>query len=188
MDQTFEKLPVYLAQNVSSLRQKKGLSQGQLAQIAGIPRSTVTYIESGEGNPSLQNLAKIAGALQITIEELLHRPRAQCQLIRANEVKMIKKNQAEVYKLLPDPIPGTEVDRMEIPAGGRLSGVPHVAHTKEYLVGVQGEVQVNIASEKFSVKAGDVLAFPGDQPHSYQNLGSSKAVCISIVMVAPTGI
>lgn len=190
MDQTLEKLPIYLAQNVLSLRQKRGYSQGQLAKIAGLPRSTVTYIESGVGNPSLQNLAKIAGALQITIEELLHRPRAGCQLIKASDVKVIKKGGglAEVFKLLPDPIPGTEVDRMEIAAGGRISGVPHVTHTKEYLIGVQGEVQVNIATQKFIVKSGDVLAFPGDQPHSYQNIGNSRAICMSVVMMAPVGV
>jgi XRE family transcriptional regulator, regulator of sulfur utilization len=190
MDHTLEKLPQYLAQNVLALRQKRGFSQGQLAKIAGIPRSTVTYIESGEGNPSLQNLAKIAASLQITIEELLHRPRAQVQMTLAKNVKVIKKGQglAEVFKLLPDPIPGTEVDRMEIVVGGRISGVPHVTQTKEYLIGIQGEVQVSIATEKFIVRTGDVLAFPGDQPHSYQNIGQSKAICISVVMMAPTGI
>ena len=190
MDHSLEKLPQYLAQNVLALRQKRGFSQGQLAKIAGIPRSTVTYIESGEGNPSLQNLAKISGALQITIEELLHRPRAQCQLTLAKNVKVLKRGQglAEVFKLLPDPIPGTEVDRMEISVGGRISGVPHVSQTKEYLIGVQGEVQVNIATEKFVVRAGDVLAFPGDQPHSYHNIGTTKAVCLSVVMMAPAGI
>lgn len=190
MDQILEKLPMYLAQNVLSLRQKRGYSQGQLAKMAGIPRSTITYIESGEGNPSLQNLAKVAATLQITIEELLHRPRALCQLIKAQDVKVLKKGQglAEVFKLLPDPIPGTEVDRMEISVGGRISGVPHITHTKEYLIGVQGEVQVNIATQKFLVKSGDVLAFPGDQPHSYQNVGSSKAICFSVVMMTPIGV
>ena len=35
----------------------------------------MTHIESGSGNPSLHNLIKVAAALQVSIEELLTRPR-----------------------------------------------------------------------------------------------------------------
>lgn len=180
-------LSTYLARNVTALRQKRGLSQNQLAKLAGLPRSTVTYMESGEGNPSLHNLSKLAGAFQVTIEELLSRPRAQVHLIPAREVRVIQKGQGavDVYKLLPDSIPGAEIDRIEIVPGGRMGGIPHVAHTKEYLIGVQGEVQVQVAGQKFLVKAGDVLAFPGDQAHSYHNPGRTKAVGLSVVMSAP---
>ena len=51
----------FLANNLLDLRKKKNLSQDKLSELAGIPRSTITHMESGEGNPSLTNLCKLAG-------------------------------------------------------------------------------------------------------------------------------
>ncbi len=180
----------YLAQNVSHLRKKRNLSQLALSKLAGVPRSTITYLESGQGNPSLQNLVLVTAALQISIEELLSRPRASCKLIKKSEVPKQKRanGMAEVYKLLPDSIPGMEIDRMEIEAGGRMGGVPHTPNTKEYLMCVSGTVEVRVAGEHYKIGPGDVFAFPGDQPHSYHSTGKSKADCFSVVVLAPHGV
>ncbi len=178
-----------LALSMEALRHKRGLTQSALALLASVPRSTVTHLESGTGNPSLANLAKIAGALQVSIEELLARPRTSCQLIKSESLPMQRRSQgvATIYKLLPDPIPGMEMDRIAINAGGRMGGVPHVAGTKEYLTVIQGEITVHVAGQGYRVSAGDVLAFPGDQAHSYQNTGTQKAVGFSVVVLAPVG-
>ena len=180
----------HLAQNISLLRKKRNLSQLALAKLAGVPRSTVTYMESGQGNPSLQNLVRVAAALHVSIEELLNRQRTSCKLIKANDVPKQKRVQgmAQVYKLLPDPIPGMEMDRMEIEVGGRMGGIPHIPYTKEYLICLSGTVEVQVAGEQYEVKPGDVFAFPGDQPHSYRNIGKSKADCFSVVVLVPHGI
>ena len=175
----------YLAQNVLALRRSRSLTQAGLAGLAGVPRSTVTYIESGEGNPSLKILCKISAALQVGIETLLTRPRSEIELIRAREIEMEVRGggSARLFKLLPDPIPGMEIDRMEIEPGGKLPGLPHLAFTKEYLTCVEGEVVVHVAGERFRVLKGDVLAFPGNQPHSYQNPGDKPVICISVVAI-----
>ena len=184
-----ESLSRHLAQNLMTLREKRGLTQAGLAKLAQIPRSTVTHLESGHGNPSLSNLARIAAALQVTIEELLARPRARCMLVRASDLPAQKRSQgvATVFKLLPDPIPGMEIDRIELEPQGRMGGIPHVGGTKEYLTVVQGEITVQVAGESYSVGPGDLLAFPGDQAHSYQNSGAKKAVGFSVVALAPIG-
>jgi len=179
-----------LAQNIELLRKKRGLTQAGLARLAGVPRSTVTYLESGEGNPSLQNLIKIAAALQISIEELLASPRGRYKLVKSGEVSSSKRSQGavQVFDLLPDPIPGMHIDRMEFEPGARMAGVPHVTGAKEYMTCVQGEITVRVAGQTFAVGKGDVLAFPGDQPHSYQNTGHGRALCLSVVVIAPPGV
>src|SRR5262249_8874584 len=155
-------------------------------KLSGVPRSTVAHLESGSGNPSLANLARISAALQVGLEELLSQPRPRCQLLKAKDVRAVKRSQgvATVFKLLPDPLPGMEIDRMEIAGGGRLGGIPHTAGTREYLTCVRGAITVSVAGERFEVEEGDVLAFPGDQPHSYQNAGAARAVGFSVVVLA----
>ena len=51
-------------------RVKRGISQEELADMAGIARSTMGIVERGEQSPSLQTIAKIATALKIDIYKL----------------------------------------------------------------------------------------------------------------------
>jgi XRE family transcriptional regulator, regulator of sulfur utilization len=186
MDDGLASISKSLASNLSDLRAKRGMSQLALAKLAQVPRSTVAHLESGCGNPSLLNLMRISAALQIGLEELLAQPRPQCQLTKARDVRSIKRSQgvARVFKLLPDPLPGMEIDRIEIERGGKLGGIPHSAGTKEYLTCVKGVIRVSVLETLYELEEGDVLAFPGDQPHAYHNAGDSKAVGFSVVALA----
>ena len=175
----------YLAQNVATLRKARNLTQANLAKIAEVPRSTITHIESGDGNPSLKNLSKISAALKVGIEQLLAKPRSEVALIKAESIKMEERGfGARLYKLLPDPLPGMEIDRLEIEPGGKLGGLPHLEHTKEYLTCIQGNVKVHLTDKIMELSPGDVLAFPGHQPHAYQNSGDVKVICVSVVVLA----
>ena len=61
----------HLTDNIRHLREVRGLSQAQIAKLAGIPRATWTHLESGAANPTLTVLVKVANALQVRLEELL---------------------------------------------------------------------------------------------------------------------
>ena len=88
-------------------------------------------------------------------------------------------------RLLPDAIPGMMIDRMEIPAQGRMTGVPHMPGTREYLTCESGEIRLAVAGEQWTLGPGDVVVFRGDQRHSYANPGSRAAVGYSVVLLAP---
>jgi transcriptional regulator with XRE-family HTH domain len=178
--------PKNLASNILTLRLSRHLSQDALAALSGVPRSTVTYLESGDANPSLRNLIKIASALQVSIEELLQKPRGRVKLVKRNEIPVQKRanGAALVLKLLPDAIPAMELDRLELVPGGRMGGIPHTANTREYLTCISGLVEVAVSGETYRLAAGDVLAFPGDEPHSYFNPGRAAASCVSVVVIA----
>jgi transcriptional regulator with XRE-family HTH domain len=51
-------------------RQARGLTQQQLAAMAGMARQTISMIESGLSDPSLRNALALARALEMTAEEL----------------------------------------------------------------------------------------------------------------------
>ncbi len=60
-----------LARNVRHLRIAAGLTQGALAKRAGINRSQVSRLEAGHRKPTLDTLARLAKALQVTPRSLL---------------------------------------------------------------------------------------------------------------------
>jgi quercetin dioxygenase-like cupin family protein len=80
------------------------------------------------------------------------------------------------------------IGRVEIEAGGCLVGAPHIQNSKEYITVVGGGLEISVAGQTHRLKTGDVLAFPGDQPHHYGNVGSGKVTFVSVVVVAPLGI
>jgi transcriptional regulator with XRE-family HTH domain len=65
-----------LAQNIRKFRLKKGLSQEKLARLADISTATLVKIEAGVAKePTITTVAKIADALEVSIDELVGRKR-----------------------------------------------------------------------------------------------------------------
>ena len=183
-----EQLSENLSRNIKYLRERRGLTQGRLSKLCGIPRSTLANVETGSGNPTLAVLSGIATAMQVSIEELLSTPRAQGRIYPRGSLPIQKKGRRAkliLSKLLPDPIPGMDIDRMALDAGSAMKGVPHRPGTREYCYCEQGQVVVWAGGEKFELKDGDVLSFQGDQAHSYRNESRTKAILFSVVTLAP---
>jgi transcriptional regulator with XRE-family HTH domain len=174
-----------LAANVRHLREARGLTQEQMAKLSAIPRATWSHLESGAANPTLSVLHRVALALQVPIEELTSAPRASCRYYPHTALPGRRQGDAVVRELLPDPVPGMVIDRMEIAAGGRMTGVPHMPGTREYLTCESGRIRLAVAGEQWTLDPGDVVVFRGDQRHSYSNPGRRGAVGYSVVLLAP---
>jgi transcriptional regulator with XRE-family HTH domain len=173
-----------LARNLTQLRTARGLTQSQAAKLAGVPRSSWTNLESGAANPTLDLLHRVARALQVPIEELVSTPRAEVRRYPRGSLPVRTRGQVRVARLLPDPLPAMEMDRMELPPGARMTGVPHTPGTREYLACEAGTIRLVAAGEQFDLDPGDVVAFRGDQPHSYANPGARPAIGYSVVVLA----
>lgn len=173
-----------LAANLADIRQRRNLSQSGLARQAGLPRSTVTHIESGSGNPSIKTLSLIADTLTIGLDELLAQPRAPVKLIKSNELKRVDRSggQVTVTRLLPERTRGMEIDRMDFEPRSSMKGAPHVQGSKEYCYCLRGEIQVLIAGTLYPLSPEDVLAFSGDQAHSYLNRINQETSIVCVVV------
>lgn len=61
--------PEYAFRNaLTSARVDRGLTQAQLAMLLGMQRSALARLESGDSNPTLATLVKVAKALNISFE------------------------------------------------------------------------------------------------------------------------
>ena len=60
-------------ERLRSAREKRGLSQGQLAKRAGFQASAISHFETGSRKPSFDNLRRLADALEVTTDYLLGR-------------------------------------------------------------------------------------------------------------------
>jgi transcriptional regulator with XRE-family HTH domain len=178
-------IPGNLANNLRTLREARGFTQQQMAKVAGVPRPTWANLESGGANPTVAVLVKVANALQVRVEELISPPKANAKFYRAGALPTRKRGKVIVRKLLPDPVPGLEIERMELEPGATMTGIPHTPGTREYLTCERGAVVLAAAGDTWKLAAGDVVVFRGDQKHSYRNPGRSKAVAYSVIAFSP---
>ena len=180
-------LPARLARNVKQLRQARGQTQQQMAKLSDLPRATWAHIESGAGNPTLSVLHRVAFALQVAIEELIAEPRAEAKHYPAGSLPVRLRGSVSVRSLLPDEIAGMQIERIELPRGARLVGVPHTPGTREYLTCERGEIELVASGQSYLLAPGDVVVFRGDQRHSYLNRTERPAIGYSVVVLKPIG-
>lgn len=53
------------------IRKARGYTQNKLAMKSGLSRQAIVVIESGQESPTLNTLAKIANALDVTVSQLI---------------------------------------------------------------------------------------------------------------------
>ena len=171
----------HLANNIRQLRESRGLTQQQMAKISGVPRPTWANLESGAANPTLTVLIKVATALQVSLEELISPPRTSSKFYAAASLPVRRRGQVTVRRLLPEAIAGLEIERVELPPGAGMAGIPHTPGTREYLTCERGEVELSESGRLWRLQAGDVVVFRGDQSHGYRNPGREPAIAYSVI-------
>jgi transcriptional regulator with XRE-family HTH domain len=65
------KILIIFGKKVRNERLKRGLSQEELADLAGVHRTYIGMIERAEKNLTLTNIDKIAKALGVSISDLM---------------------------------------------------------------------------------------------------------------------
>lgn len=74
-----------LAANLRRLRVAHHLSLSELARATGVSKATLSGIERGNANPTVETLAAVAGELRTSVGELLSEPElAPIQIVRGD--------------------------------------------------------------------------------------------------------
>lgn len=60
-----------LGETIKKIRKAKGLSQRELAKLAKVSDATISKLENGTGNITIENIKKIVSALGFSFEEIL---------------------------------------------------------------------------------------------------------------------
>lgn len=175
-----------IATNVRRLRAQLGLSQKQVAAVAGVPRPTWANLESGDANPTIAVLTKVASALNVTVEDLLRPKLASARVVPAEALPSKRRGRVAVRSLLPEPVVGLELERLALPPRAQLAVLPHARGSRKYFTCEVGDVELDISGAVYKLRAGDVVVFRGDEPHTFRNIGATGAVAYSVVTFAGT--
>ena len=162
-----------IAASIRRERDRAGLSLTELARRAGIAKSTLSQLESGVGNPSVETLWALSVARALPARRLPDPPRTAVRVIRAGEGPVTYAERASyAATLLGSCPPGARRDiyRIQVQPGQPRLSDPHNPGTTEHVVLSTGRAQVGPAGEPADLKPGDYITYPGDAPHIFKAL------------------
>ena len=78
--------------------------------------------------------------------------------------------------------PWTEAYELRLSSHGQHLSDPHATGTRELVVVLNGQLRMRIGEESHDLAAGDAISFTADQPHSYENTGTSEMRCHDVIV------
>jgi transcriptional regulator with XRE-family HTH domain len=172
-------LSATVAARIGRLRRDREWSLSSLASRAGIGKATLSEIEAGRRNPTLETLYAVAGALDVPLVQLISAPSER----RAGEHPRVE-GAAVVATLLEsweDPGMTTELYRLAIRPGARQVSPAHGAGVTEHLTVVSGRVLVGPVGAPIEAGAGDHVSWSGATDHVYEARSAGEAEAVLVI-------
>jgi len=170
-----------LAANLRRLRERNRLTQQDLAVRSGVPRPTLAHLESGEANPTLSVLVKVAEALGTSIEELIGRAEVAVTIHAATSLVEQRRGKARLTELSPGAFGGLSFQRVELPAGARFDAEPESRTGRCFVTLESGELTLESGGETHRLGRGDVAAILREVGHRCTNSGRAHAVIYRVL-------
>ena len=154
-------------------RERVGISIAELARRAGVAKSTLSQLEAGTGNPSIETLWSLGVALGIPFSRLVEPPTPSVRVIRSGEGPRLSSDQAEFIGTLVSA--GSTHQRrdiylIELEPGKPRDAEAHIPGSIEHVVVSAGRLAAGPMGEPVELAPGDYMSFPGDIPHRYEAL------------------
>ncbi len=175
-----------IALNLRRLRLERYVSLGELSRTSGVSKGTLSALEAGTGNPTVETLAALADALGVTVEAMVTGEGVRPRVMRAEEGAWVEG--AAVGLRLVDRLLGRGmVDMYEaaFAAGVRRESEGHAPGVLEHLLVTSGRLLVGPAGYVAELDAGDRITFAGDAPHVYEAVGGDARAVLLISYVRP---
>lgn len=160
---------VTLATNIRRLRRLRDMSSAQLARTAGVGLATLSGLERGQGNPTLDTLRSLSATLGVPLTELLDgATRQPVTVVRADQGAHVNRPNLDL-RFVHRFTSGT-LDVVELYEMTALPGSPHISQGHpgvENILVSSGRLNVGPTDSTVTLEAGDFVSFAADAPHLY---------------------
>jgi transcriptional regulator with XRE-family HTH domain len=159
-----------LAANLRRLRIARHHSLSELARFTGMSKATLSNIENGRANPTVETLAGLAGALRVPISELLEEP-------PLGEIRVVRAAGAPTADRAG--LPQRAIDELVGPAALRIAELSLPAReareldaeaegSRAHVYVLEGKLVAGPVERISELSAGDYASFPADVPHLFE--------------------
>lgn len=167
-----------IARNLRRWRETRGMTLSTLAEQAGVAKSTVSLIERGQGNPSIDTVWSLAAALGVPFASLFHDepPPDDVVVVREDDAAVVALDQAGLdtdglvtrHMLTRTGGALIEIYTLALEEGAVRHAEAHVGGLFEHLIVAAGTVEIETGSFRELLHQGDLITFRADRPHTYR--------------------
>jgi transcriptional regulator with XRE-family HTH domain len=177
-----------VARNVRRYRRERNLSLGELARRSGLSKQTLSVLESGGGNPTVETLAALGTALEIPLRRLVTEWGSPVYVQRAAEGDWTEHT-GWSDRLL-DLTFGSGYVRTFVLTLERSAGEPdplpaHSTGALHHLYVFSGKLRTGPLDDQVELAAGDFVRFPADMPHRHTCLSDRVVAHVVTTTTAP---
>ncbi|WP_329362317.1 helix-turn-helix domain-containing protein [Streptomyces sp. NBC_00669] len=183
-----------VGRRLRALREERRLSLSELARRSGVGKATLSELEGGRRNPTLETLYALTTALGTPLSSVLADPLSS--LLTPGGARAHASGEA-VTALLTErhesPVAITDVFRIHIRAGAVQRSDPHLPGTREHLYVLSGTAVVGEPAAPVTAGPGGYAHWRADRAHLYSAPhGDVEAVlfvryALAGTSAAPTG-
>lgn len=168
---------------LQEVRNKKGLSQRELAKRVGVTNSTISLIEQNKVSPSISSLKKVLDGIPISLADFF-----TVDLDKNNDSPFYSKDELlDVgngnihYFLIGQNKPQRQMCILrEVMPPGSDTGKEMLHHEgEEGGVIIQGEIELTVDNQIRVLGPGDAYYFESKTPHRFRNVGKTEAIIVS---------
>ncbi|MDO4364944.1 MAG: XRE family transcriptional regulator [Clostridia bacterium] len=171
-----------IAHNLKKIREERNLSQGQLANIAGVSKVIISQIEKGDSNPTINTIWKLTGALGLPYASLLEPESDKTEYIKKANVPVLVEDKYHIFTYYPkNSDRNFEIYQIKMDGGCNHPSIGHSSNSYEYIILTEGKITVTVDEKEYILEKCDALYFDASVPHCYINNENEPAVMTLII-------
>jgi len=166
------------------LRERQGLSLKELSRLSGVEEDTLSRIESGDLQPQLGTVLKLAKSLEGDLGSLIsgegEKPYA---ITRKSERKQVVRSGSPeseqtqyAYKSLAPEVRGRHMEPLLVRLQPNPEEEPSVHQGEEFIFVLEGNVLLQMGQERFELEPGDSAYYQSTHPHLVTALEDSATI------------
>jgi len=167
---------IKIGKNLKAIRQARGLSLDNVAELTGVSKAMLGQIERGVTSPTISIIWKIVNGLRLSFTSLIDEPKAEVAVISKDNLEpLISENgKFRSYPVFPfDPTKKFEVYAVEMDPGCVHESEAHNASVEEYILVSNGSLVIELMDQSYNISEGGAVRITADQPHVYKNPGDT---------------
>jgi transcriptional regulator with XRE-family HTH domain len=162
---------------LQALRRSTGVSLSELARRSGVGKATLSELEAGHRNPTLETLCALTTALGVPLGAVLPEPEP------SGESAVVTGQAVDAVLITRFVVDGATVEtyRITVRPDAPQHSAAHTPGTTEHLVVLAGIAEVGAGTDLRAVGTAESHTWAGDSPHTYSAKGDTVVDAILVM-------
>ena len=172
-----------IGDRIRARRKELHLSLRELGERTDLTAGFLSQVENEKVTPSLNSLQRIAASLDVPMFRLLDGPQPPSPIIRASErTPFLLRGWNTSYDVLTAPtVRAFMTVLVRLQPDTPVTAQKLVRPTEEWMMVLEGQVEVQLETENYALQPGDTLSYQGATLRQFAAIGALPAVVVCCI-------